>query len=128
MATYQPENSQENSKKSTQRAGPLEKTEIHLRSRKKHISSTQWDQNAENQKSYKNNSRIAYWTNNYKATYLKHQECCGKRYNRIITDYGNPNKIKMLRKMDSDWAQKKSTKNDQNCNGMAIMEISKTKI
>ncbi|WP_288267168.1 IS1182 family transposase [uncultured Methanobrevibacter sp.] len=58
----------------------------------------------ENQKSYKNNSRIAYWTNNCK-TCPKHQECCGKRYNRIITDYGNPNKIKMLRKMETDWAQ-----------------------
>ncbi|WP_207773328.1 transposase, partial [Methanobrevibacter thaueri] len=46
----------------------------------------------------------AYWTNNCK-TCPKHQECCGKRYNRIITDYGNPNKIKMLRKMETPWAQ-----------------------
>ncbi|WP_407413888.1 transposase, partial [Methanobrevibacter sp.] len=58
----------------------------------------------ENQKSYKNNSRIAYWTNNCK-TCPKHQECCGKRFSRVITDYGNPNKIKMLRKMETPWAQ-----------------------
>ena len=58
----------------------------------------------ENQKSYKNNSRIVYWTNNCK-TCPKKQECCGKRYGRIITDYGNPNKIKMLRKMETPWAQ-----------------------
>ena len=58
----------------------------------------------ENQKSYKNNTRIAYWTNNCK-TCPKHKECCGKRYTRAITDYGNPNKIKMLRKMDTEWAQ-----------------------
>ncbi len=58
----------------------------------------------ENQKSYKNNTRIAYWTNNCK-TRPKHKECCGKRYTRAITDYGNPNKIKMLRKMDTEWAQ-----------------------
>lgn len=34
-------------------------------------------------------------------TCKKHQECCGNNYSRVITDYENPNKIKMLRKMET---------------------------
>ena len=58
----------------------------------------------ENQRTLKNKPRIIYWTNNCK-TCPKHQECCGKTHTRTITDYGNPNKIKMLRKMETEWAQ-----------------------
>ena len=58
----------------------------------------------ENQRTLKNKPRIIYWTNNCK-TYPKHKECCGKSYTRTITDYGNPNKIKMLREMDTEWVQ-----------------------
>lgn len=38
-------------------------------------------------------------------TCKKHQECCGNNYSRVITDYENPNKIKMLRKMETPQAQ-----------------------
>ena len=58
----------------------------------------------ENQRTLKNKPRIIYWTNNCK-TCPKQNECCGKSRTRTITDYGNPNKIKMLRKMDTEWAQ-----------------------
>jgi len=33
------------------------------------------------------------------------KKCCGKYRNRTITDYGNPSKIKMQRKMETKWAQ-----------------------
>ena len=45
-----------------------------------------------------------YWTNNCK-NYPKQKKCCGKSRTITITDYGNPNKIKMLKKMDTEWAQ-----------------------
>ena len=47
------------------------------RQRKHHTNKIQRKQILENQKSYENNSRIAYWTNNCK-TCPKKQECCGK--------------------------------------------------
>lgn len=61
-------------------------------------------QTLENQRTLKNKPRIIYWTNNCKICPKQH-ECCGKNPNRLITDYGNPNKIKMLRKMETQWAQ-----------------------
>ena len=32
--------------------------------------------------------------------------CCNKKNYRTIQDYGNPSKIRMQRKMETDWAQK----------------------
>ena len=32
--------------------------------------------------------------------------CCEKTNYRVIQDYGNPSKIRMHRKMETDWAQK----------------------
>ena len=32
--------------------------------------------------------------------------CCKKKNYRTIQDYGNPSKIRMQRKMETDWAQK----------------------
>ena len=67
----------------------------------------------ENQKSYKNNTRIAYWAKNFK-TCPKHQKCCGKGFFRLITDYGNSNKIKMLRKMENTLGTKNLQKTIKN--------------
>ena len=41
------------------------------------------------------------------------EECCGKYRIRTITDYGNPSKIRMLHKMENEWAQKIYKKNQK---------------
>lgn len=61
----------------------------------------------ENQKDYvtkKNKRKIVYWSNNCKNC-PKQLECVGKYRYRTITDYGVPSKIRMQRKMESEWAQ-----------------------
>ena len=54
---------------------------------------------------YKNKKRITYWTKECKNCPI--QEYCAKnqRY-RTIEDYGNPSKIRMQRKMETEEAQK----------------------
>lgn len=54
---------------------------------------------------YKNKQRITYWTNECKNCIMK-EICCKKKNYRTIQDYGNPSKIRMQRKMETDWAQK----------------------
>ena len=54
---------------------------------------------------YKNKPRITYWTNECKNCIMK-EICCKKKNYRTIQDYGNPSKIRMQRKMETDWAQK----------------------
>ena len=54
---------------------------------------------------YKNKQRITYWTNECKNCIMK-EICCNKKNYRTIQDYGNPSKIRMQRKMETDWAQK----------------------
>ena len=54
---------------------------------------------------YKNKQRITYWTNECKNCIIK-EICCNKKNYRTIQDYGNPSKIRMQRKMETDWAQK----------------------
>ena len=54
---------------------------------------------------YKNKQRITYWTNECKNCVMK-EICCDKKNYRTIQDYGNPSKIRMQRKMETDWAQK----------------------
>ncbi|WP_409200292.1 IS1182 family transposase [Methanobrevibacter sp. DSM 116169] len=53
---------------------------------------------------YENPSKTVYWTNECKNCKLK--EKCVKNGYRRITDYGNSSKIRMLRKMEEEWAQK----------------------
>ena len=53
---------------------------------------------------YKERKRTVYWTNNCKQCPVK-EECCGKYRIRTITDYGNPSKIRMLHKMENEWAE-----------------------
>lgn len=53
---------------------------------------------------YENGRKTVYWTNNCKNC-LKKEECVGKYRYRTITDYGNPAKIRMQRKMEEEWAQ-----------------------
>ena len=60
---------------------------------------------------YKNKQRITYWTNECKNCVMK-EICCKKKNYRTIQYYGNPSKIRMQRKMETD-GHKKSTKNDQ---------------
>lgn len=53
---------------------------------------------------YKNKKRIQYWTNECKNCPV--QEYCTKNRNyRTISDYGNPSKIRMQRKMETKEAQ-----------------------
>lgn len=40
--------------------------------------------------------------------------CCNKKNYRTIQDYGNPSKIRMQRKMETDWAQKIYKKRSKN--------------
>lgn len=54
---------------------------------------------------YENKQRITYWTNECKNCVMK-EICCDKKNYRTIQDYGNPSKIRMQRKMETDWAQK----------------------
>ena len=54
---------------------------------------------------YKNKQRITYWTNECKNCIMK-EICCKKKNYRTIQDYGNPSKIRMQRKMETNWAQK----------------------
>lgn len=54
---------------------------------------------------YKNKQRITYWTNECKNCIMK-EICCKKKNYRTIQDYGNPSKIRMQRKIETDWAQK----------------------
>lgn len=54
---------------------------------------------------YENGKKTVYWTNNCKYC-SKKEKCAGKYRNRTITDYGNPSKIRMQRKMEEKWAQK----------------------
>ena len=54
---------------------------------------------------YKNKQRITYWTNECKNCIMK-EICCNKKNYRTIQDYRNPSKIRMQRKMETDWAQK----------------------
>lgn len=54
---------------------------------------------------YENGKKTVYWTNNCKYC-LKKEKCAGKYRYKTITDYGNPSKIKMQRKMEEKWAQK----------------------
>ena len=61
----------------------------------------------ENQSEYvgkKNKRKIVYWSNNCKNC-PNQFECVGKYRYRTITDYGTPSKIRMQRKMESEWAQ-----------------------
>lgn len=53
---------------------------------------------------YKNGLKTVYWTNNCKYC-PERINCCGKYRNRTITDYGNPAKIEMQRKMETEEAQ-----------------------
>ena len=54
---------------------------------------------------YKNKPRITYWTNEYKNCIMK-EICCKKMNYKTIQEYGNPSKIRMRRKMETEWAQK----------------------
>ena len=54
---------------------------------------------------YKNKQRISYWTNECKNCIAK-EFCCQKKNYQIIQDYGNPSKIRMQRKMETDWVPK----------------------
>ena len=54
---------------------------------------------------YENKQRITYWTNECKNCIMK-EICCDKKNYRTIQYYGNPSKIRMQRKMETDWAQK----------------------
>ena len=54
---------------------------------------------------YKNGRKTVYWTKNCKNCQEK-EKCAGKYRCRTITDYGNPAKIRMQRKMEEKWAQK----------------------
>lgn len=51
-----------------------------------------------------NKPRIVYWTNNCKYC-PDREKCCGKSRYRVISDYGVPSHIRMLHKMDEDWAK-----------------------
>lgn len=51
----------------------------------------------------KNKQRIVYWTNNCKFC-PDREKCCGNSRYRVISDYGVPSHIRMLHKMDEDWA------------------------
>lgn len=53
---------------------------------------------------YKNKSRISYWTKQCKNC-IVNKYCCSTSRFRIIQDYGNPAKIRMLRKMETKGAQ-----------------------
>ncbi|WP_342766060.1 transposase [Methanobrevibacter sp. V74] len=53
----------------------------------------------------KTNKKITYWTNKCKNCVMK-EICCKKKNYRTIQDYGNPSKIRMQRKMETEWAQK----------------------
>lgn len=53
----------------------------------------------------KTNKKITYWTNECKNCVMK-EICCKKKNYRTIQDYGNPSKIRMQRKMETEWAQK----------------------
>ena len=53
---------------------------------------------------YKNGLKIVYWINNCKYC-PERINCCGKYRNRTITDYENPAKIEMQRKMETEEAQ-----------------------
>ena len=54
---------------------------------------------------YKNKKRITYWTKECKNCPI--QEYCAKKQRyRTIEDYGNPSKIRMQRKMETEEAQK----------------------
>ncbi|MCC7561965.1 MAG: IS1182 family transposase [Methanobrevibacter arboriphilus] len=54
---------------------------------------------------YQNGLKTVYWTNKCKNCNKK-EKCTGKYRYRTITDYGNPAKIRMQRKMEEKWAQK----------------------
>ena len=54
---------------------------------------------------YENKQRITYWTNECKNCVMK-EICCDKKNYRTIQYYGNPSKIRMQRKMETNWAQK----------------------
>lgn len=64
---------------------------------------------------YKNKQRITYWTNECKNYIIKEIYHKKKNY-KIIQDYGNPSKIKMQRKMETEWAQKFTTTGIKNKN------------
>ena len=49
-------------------------------------------------------TRITYWTPNCKQCPVK-EFCSANKYSRTITDYGNPSKIRMQRKMETKEAQ-----------------------
>ena len=54
---------------------------------------------------YKNKPWIIYWTNECKNCIMK-KICCKKKNYKTIQDYGNPSKIWIQRKMETNWAQK----------------------
>lgn len=54
---------------------------------------------------YKDKNKIPHWTKECKYYPVKDYYCLKTNY-RVITDYGNPSKIKMQRKMETDHAQK----------------------
>ena len=53
---------------------------------------------------YKNKKRISYWTNECKNCPVI-EYCAKNGYGRTISDYGNPSKIRMQRKMERSEAQ-----------------------